>query len=182
MKMLGATAAALLFAAAAMAAPAGAQISSSPSGAGTLQGGIRHAAPRTPGLYSRPASPGRRSWNDEGPRDRDHRPNRCFRKGRCAHWGLYGYGYGYGGIGHQDMIAGGRYGYFSQGGETRGLSHGRPVYDYDRGYPFEHYSDGGRSAWSEGAGNRYARTRDCSTETTRDRRTGRQVDIRVCRN
>jgi hypothetical protein len=173
MKTLRAIAAALLIASATLAAPALAQS----AGFDFVRSG--------PGTGASPGGTHGGGWNGERPRDRERWRKRCLRNGRCGDWGSYGFGYGYGGgIGHQDMMAGGRYGYFSQGGDARGLSNGRPTYDYDRGYPYEYYREGARADRSEGPGNRYARARarECSVDTTRDRRTGREVEIRVCRN
>jgi hypothetical protein len=172
MKTLGAIAAALLIASATLAAPALAQ-----------SAGFDFVRSE-PGAGAPPGGPNGGQWNGERPRDRERWRERCRRNGRCGDWGShgYGYGYGYGGLGHQDMLAGGRYGYFSQSGDARRLSNGRPVYDYDRGYPYEYYREGARAHRGDGGGNRYARARECSFETTRDRRTGREVEIRVCRN
>ncbi len=180
MKMLGATAAALLFAATALAVPAGAQSLRAAPGAGAFQSPGQAGAT----MRARPGSPGNRTPIFDGRWERDEPRPPCFRKGRCGYWGLYGYGYGYGygGLGHQDMIAGGRYGYFSQGGHAPRTANGRATFDYDRGYPYEYYGESDRSDRSDGRGTRYARSRDCSIESTRDRRTGRAVEIRVCRN
>ncbi len=173
MKMLRAVTAALLLPSAA----AGAQTAA--------QNAPTFAAPEAgSGVKPRPGGASGRWLNADRPRDRERWRKHCGKNGRCGNWDYhgFGFGYGYGGLGHQDMMAGGRYGYFSQGGEARALSNGRPVYDYDRGYPYEYYREGARAGRGGDRGNRYARGRECSLETTRDRRTGREVDIRVCRN
>lgn len=54
-------------------------------------------------------------------------------------------------------------------------AYGRVAYDYDRGYPYDHYDDGDRG------GERYAPPPRCDTEWAWDARERRDVPIRVCR-
>ena len=59
------------------------------------------------------------------------------------------------------------------------MVNGRARYDYDRGYPYDFYRER-----SEQNGGYEAASREpyCETERTRDRRSGQQVPVRVCRN
>ena len=182
MKTLRATAAVLLFTSGVAAAPASAQ--STGPGVQFGRAGAVAAAPQRPGHYSGPRAPapiGGPGWSrDDGWWGGDRPRHPCGKRRRCRDREYYGYGYG--GIGHDRMIAGGAEGYFTQEGNQPAMVNGRPRYDYDRGYAYEYYRAEPRVQVSEGRREHSARSRDCSTEWTRDRRSGQQVAVRVCRN
>lgn len=177
MKMFRAAAALAALGGIAIASPALAQFGGSVSGgrSGSFM------APATPGFSSGferghfrlPVVPGfsdGREWRDGGRPGRPHRPDRPRRR---DWFGFGGYGIGFGGDLDPDR------GYFATGGEEPAVANGRVRYDYDRGYPYDYYRDeraehgGYETAWREPT---------CETEWTRDRRSGQQVPVRVCRN
>ena len=183
MKTLGALAAAS-FLAAAWAVPAEAQSTSA---------GAVAAAPQRPGHYSGPADHGGNplfgpGWRDDGRWwdhgrwwDGDGKGDRCRKRRRCKRPDSSEYGYAYG-SGYGGMIESGEPGFFVQSGDRPEVVNGRPHYDYDRGYPYDYYSEAAPSR-SEGGWTIYApRAPSCETELTRDRRSGEQVSVRICRN
>ncbi len=174
MKTLRGAAAALLLVSAVAAAPALAQSGGS-AGIGTARSKVGPPLPRTypGGSIGSIGGPG---WSN---REGSSRRERCRMRGWCRD--RWGYGYGYGGE-HERMIAGGEFGYFNQEGDEPSMENGRPRYDYDRGYPYEHYRGERGMMMSEGPGDYGSRSRSCETERTHDRRSGRQVEVRVCRN
>jgi hypothetical protein len=111
-----------------------------------------------------------REWRDGGRHGRPSRPDRPRRRDIA---GFGGYGIGYGSDFNRDG------GYFATQGETPAVANGRARYDYDRGYPYDYYRGGPeRSGGDETA----LRDSYCETQWTRDRRSGEQVPVRVCRN
>lgn len=151
---------------------------------------LNQGRPHRGGFPDRPGgSHGRwdRGWNGgrvdfEAGRERWRRA--CLRRGRCQNVGFFEpgyYGYGYGGITYDPLIAGGAYGYYTQ--ETAGptVEGGRARFDYDRGYPYEYYG-GARPRLGMSEGRPERGPRECATEPTRDRHTGRELSVRVCRN
>ena len=90
--------------------------------------------------------------------------------------GLLGYGgYAYDSFGYYSVSRSRHIGFFAQGGES-GVANGRGQFDYDRGYPYDHYAYG--EAGDEVA--YAAREHWCSTQWVRDGR--ERVPVRVCRN
>ena len=136
--------------------------------------------PRAGGGMDGPGRPGGGWWNGDGRGDR-HWRKRCIRRGTCGLYGYGGYygGYGYGSIGDDSLLAN-AYGYFAQDGSGVEARNGGARFDYDRGYPYEFYSAG--EPRETRVARRDYRSRECSMEATRDRHSGRQVDVRVCRN
>jgi hypothetical protein len=111
---------------------------------------------------------------------RDRRPGRrgADDRQRWARRGWYGYGIGISSGSTLDPQGG----YFAEGAEAPAVVNGRPEYAYDRGYPYDHFGSA-RSTTGARAYDGYGLAeRSCETEWTRDRRTGRQVSVRVCRN
>jgi hypothetical protein len=99
---------------------------------------------------------------------------------------FYGYGYAYGDgdgvVGYADGEPADFNGFFGNGGQVQRDADGRPIYQYDRSYPFEFSSAGQprqtRAARSEG----YAvRAASCSTELVRSATSTLSVPVRVCR-
>ena len=179
MKMLRATAAALLFASALGAAPALAQPGDGGAGAGFGSAEWARSKPGKPGGGAGDGNFGEREWA----RDRGSRGDWCRKRRWCRDRSFFGYGYGYGGgIGHDRMIAGGEFGYYAQDADRPEVANGQAHYDYDRGYPYEYYRETLRMNLSEARRDYTARSRHCQTERTRDRRSGREVEVRVCRN
>ena len=113
-----------------------------------------------------------REWRDDRRPDRPPRPHPPDRPRRRDAFGFGGYGIGFGGYLDPDR------GYFATGGEASTAANGRVDYDYDRGYPYDHY----RGPARHGAYETASREPYCETEWTRDRRSGQQVSVRVCRN
>jgi hypothetical protein len=111
-----------------------------------------------------------RNWRD-GPPDRHERRERRWRRG----W--YGYGIGISSGSTLDPQGG----YFAEGAEPPIVENGRAQYAYDRGYPYDHFGAANRMMAGDRASYDSAE-RSCETEWTRDRRTNRQVAVRVCRN
>ena len=183
MKSLATAAAAILILSGLGAGAADAQSAGFISGARTSSG-----ASMTPMNQPQPRAGGGTDgrgggWrNGDGRDDRQRWRRRCIRRGSCGFYGYggygYGYGYGYGSIGDDSLLAN-AYGYFAQEGGVEARN-GGARFDYDRGYPYEHYSQG--QARETIGGVRDYRRRECSVESTRDHRSGRQVDVRVCRN
>ncbi len=100
--------------------------------------------------------------------DRPDRPDRPRKRDRSP----YGYGIVYGGSIDPDL------GYFASRGSSRRIVNGRVEYDYDRGYPYDHYSYS-----REAEAPRHTRREAwCETEWTRDHSGGGRVPVRVCRN
>lgn len=175
MKIPGAAAAIILLASAMATPPASAQWGGAATArAWALASGHSPRRPRPP-----------REWQDaDGPRDGRSWRRHCKRNERCRGYGYgYGFGGGYGGDGYSgigdDSLLANAYGYFAHGGSASPRG-GSVRYDYDRGYPYEQYSEGPVSEPT--AVRREYRSRECSMEATRDRRSGRQVDVRICRN
>ena len=179
MKTLRAAAALLALGAVAIAPPALAQFSGSVSGA--KSGFV--IAPAAPGgsasrgfergNFPLPIVPGfsdGREWRDG---DRPDRPGGRNRPRRRDAFGFGGYGVGFGGDLDPDR------GYFANGGEAPAVANGRVRYDYDRGYPYDYYR-GERAG--HGGYETASREPYCEMEWTRDRRSGQQVPVRVCRN
>ena len=112
-------------------------------------------------------------WSS-GPRvalDSEARQHRKLRN-----YGLPGYGgYAYDGLGYYSVSRSRHIGFFAQGGEV-GVANGRGQFDYDRGYPYDHY------AYSEAGEDAVFAPREhwCSTQWVRDGR--ERVPVRVCRN
>lgn len=159
MKALRATATLLAGAVLSLAVPAAAQLSAGSSGGGrgltAVSGGTLAPSSRSgPGFVPgdprpRPGRPGRNRWHFSG--------------------GLAGEGAAY---------ARNR-GYFEQGAEGFAMSGAQPRFDYDRGYPYDHYRGPRNEPPIYGA---ERGERSCAIEATRDRSTGRLVEVRVCRN
>lgn len=126
---------------------------------------VTRARPGTRGLLDLPGSP--------------FVPEEARRRGGgdVGFWTGGGYGDGYGvrePHGYRD------YGYFSGPGAAGAQAWGGEAhYEYDRGYPYDHYrgvaDHAPRLAHAEPV-------RRCRTEWTRDRRTRAQVQVRVCAN
>ena len=133
------------------------------------------AIPRSfePGNFPIPIVPGfsdGREWRGKDRHGRPGRPDRPRRRDRNE----YHYGYGAESGNYLDPDRG----YFAEGGEARATADG-VRYDYDRGYPYDHYRGSpGRQAGYEAA----SREPYCDMKWTRDRRSGQQVSVRVCRN
>ena len=186
MNMLNAAAASLLLigAAPALAQSADFGVSAAPAAGGGIMAPAHQFTPR-PGDFTR--RPGWRSDWADGNRP-DHRGGwrkRCLQRERCRgrdHGYVYGYGYGYGyaGIAFDPLIAGAM-GYFVQDGDRPRVVDGRARFDYDRGYPYEYRYEGRPRVELSEAVPEY-RVGQCTDEQTRDRRTGRDVAVRVCRN
>ena len=177
MKTFRAAALLLALAASATSLPASAQFSARVSG-GQSAVTIAPAAPAASRGFERgdfplPIVPGfsdGREWRDGGRPGRPSRPHRPRPRGFV---GFGGYGIGYGGDLDRDR------GYFATAGEAPAVANGRARYDYDRGYPYDYYRGGPeRSGGDETA----LRDSYCETQWTRDRRSGEQVPVRVCRN
>ena len=176
MKTLRAAAALVALGGIAIAPPAHSQSSGSISG-GQSGSVLAPAAPALSlsrgferGDFPLPAVPGfsdGREWRDGDRPGRPHRPDRPGRRGPL------GYGIGFGGDLDPDR------GYFKTRGEAPAVANGRVDYDYDRGYPYDYYRGG-----SERNGGYETASREpyCETEWTRNRRSGQQVPVRVCRN
>ena len=188
MKTFGALAAASLLAAAGWAAPADAQS----TGRQFHSAGSVALAPQRPGHYSGPADPGGgplfgpgwrddRRWWDRGRRwSGDDWDDKCRRRRWCKRPDRSDYGYAYGsGYG---MIGGGEPGFFVQSGDAPEVVNGHARYDYDRGYPYDYYAEPTPRRSAYGRRDSAPRARYCETELTRDRRTGEQVSVRICRN
>lgn len=184
MTTLRAAAAAIFLVAGAAASPALAQTMTAGNGSGTsgVRAGSSMAAPERPGTYSGPRDPssiGGPYWSSDDSQWRGPGRNPCGKRRRCRDF--YYFGHGYGGISHDRLLAGGEHGYYSQVGRTPRSSGGQAHFDYDRGYPYEYYAAGPEVEMSEGRA--YApRVKHCTAEATHDRRTGRQVTVRICRN
>jgi hypothetical protein len=104
------------------------------------------------------------------------KPRRERHRNRHGWWGG---GYLYGGAGYDGWGYGRDQGYFSQSGERPLASNGQAYFDYDRGYPYDHYSEGRRDDEERSA----ARVgQSCEMEWTRDLADGDLVPVRVCRN
>ena len=86
-----------------------------------------------------------------------------------------GYGYGYDGLGYYSVSRSRHIGFFAEGGDA-GVANGRAFYDYDRGYPYDHY------AYQDEAEEivHLPREQRCSTQFVRER--GEPISVRVCRN
>lgn len=204
MARMAAIAAAAALAAAAMA---GAPASAKGSAAAVASGGGRAGAgpqygPRAvadravPAGRSRPARPGR-AYGDRVLVDRVVRArpdtrglldlpgspfvpdDRRRRRGGedFGFWTGGGYGEGYG---VRDPHGFRDYGYFSGPGAAGADSWGGEAhYEYDRGYPYDHY----RGAQDDGASLAQADPiRRCRTEWTSERRTRARVQVRICAN
>ena len=112
--------------------------------------------------------PDQRSWHrDDGRRGRRHRDSRT-----------QGYGYGFWGPG----VTGGNYpvyadgGFFSDGDASR--TPGGVAYDYDRGYPYDHYR--GRAALPLSGGSPFPdEPLGCSVKWVPG--DGGRVPVRICR-
>jgi hypothetical protein len=186
MKTLGAIAAASIFAAG-LAETAQAQSSTPQSGSV----GSVALAPQRPGHYSGPADPGGfiggPGWRNDGrwwDRGRwwsgdDRDEGKCRNRRWCKRPQSYGFAYGYGS--GQTLRREGP-GYFVQSGDAPEVLNGRPDYDYDRGYPYDYYSEAAPTRSGGGSNTHSARTSYCETKLTRDRRTREQVTVRICRN
>jgi hypothetical protein len=87
--------------------------------------------------------------------------------------GYYGYwGYGGDGDGYADTIPTlDEGGYFTSGGEVYAREGARPVYDYDRGYPYEWYKPAAERSSAARPPQRLARQISCASEGP----------VRVCR-
>jgi hypothetical protein len=99
---------------------------------------------------------------------------------------FYGYGYAYGDgdgvVGYADGVPADFNGFFGNGGQVQRTADGRPIYQYDRSYPYEFSSAGQprevRAARSEG----YAvRAASCSTQMVPSATSTLSVPVRVCR-
>ena len=114
-----------------------------------------------------------REWRDGSRPDRPRRPDRPDGPRRRDAFGFGGYGIGFGVELDPDL------GYFATGGEAPAVANGRVAYDYDRGYPYDYYRGGpaGHGGYETASREPY-----CETEWTKDRRSGQQVPVRVCRN
>jgi len=99
-------------------------------------------------------------------------PSREERRRRTFHG--YG-GYLYEGLGFHSVSRSRHIGFFAEGGEAA-VANGRAYYDYDRGYPYDHY------AFEEAEEDVVPPPREhwCSTQWVRDGR--ERVPVRVCRN
>ena len=177
MKTLRAATAVLALGGIAMAPPALAQSRVGNFG-GQSASAIAPAAPAPSRGFERgdfplPIVPGLsdgREWRNDGRPGRPHKPDRQRRR----HWfGYGGYGIGFGGDFDPDR------GYFASGAEAPAVANGHARYDYDRGYPYDHYRGSPERNGSYETGSRET---ICETEWTRDRRSGQQVPVRVCRN
>lgn len=98
-------------------------------------------------------------------RDRGDRPRR---RGRIQELGLIGGDWSDGGWGYEHNRTAEGNGYFGHGSSDGGR------YDYDRGYPYDHYDDGGTGERS------YARPTRCRTEWVPDGH-GEEVPVNICR-
>ena len=171
MKALRATAALLAGAVLTLTAPAGAQWSAG--------GGAGPAAAPSSGFAGAAASPMRRrnppggDFTDRARRSRNpgewQQPRRPLRDRETGPywWG----GYGYAAYGWDDG--------FSADESAVEVIGGRARFEYDRGYPYEHYSTPRtlRPSYRAERGEP-----SCEVERTRDRRTRGIVEVRVCRN
>ena len=114
------------------------------------------------------------------------------RRGRHHHNDYDGYDGGYwiptgfadgDGSGYVGTIGVRDIGFFHQRGAVHALGSGHASYDYDRGYPYDFYSErderGDERAY---AMSDKPRAHGCQSELTRDRRNGGSVEVRVCRN
>ena len=88
-------------------------------------------SPPVPGRSAAWESGPTRRWTSGRP-GRGHEPRRRHRRHGFA---LFGWSGGYG-ADRAEVLAGG--GFFTEGAQTRSTN-GSVVYDYDRGYPYEHY-------------------------------------------
>jgi hypothetical protein len=111
-----------------------------------------------------------RTWRDGRP-DRNERRERRWRRG----WDGYGIGISSG------STLDPQGGYFAEGAEPPIVENGQAQYAYDRGYPYDHVGSADRMMAGDRASYGSAE-RSCETEWTRDRRTNRDVAVRVCRN
>ena len=89
-----------------------------------------------------------------------------------GYWGGYGVPYAY------TIPVADYFGYFGAGGEVR-VHRGMPVYDYDRGYPYDYYN-GDAPLADNSAAPGDPRAFHCEIESVRDAR-GRPIEVRVCR-
>lgn len=177
MKAVRATAALLAGAALTLAFPVQAQWSQS-SGSSAIFHAPAAGSPvggsdwSSPGPFSEEM---RRGGASDGERDR-RRPRRD-RYGQRYGWqgGFYLPG---GGYVYDDPGFGPDRGYFSQNGERPLKSGGQAYFDYDRGYPYEHYNEPRHDE-----DRRLARAEpSCEMAWTRDLSNGDLVPVRVCRN
>jgi len=193
MRTLGAAAALILLTAGFAASPAGAQSSGSVFSGHTRIGSSMVAMNQSaPKAGRNPRCPGRGwGWNGDRPHDGNRWRKRCMRRGWCRGerhdhdsgyaygWGG-GYGYGYSGIGDDSLLAN-AYGYFAQDGTGAKVDGGEVHYDYDRGYPYDYYFAERRPFEMSSPPLEYRR-RECTMQPARDRRTGGNVEVRICRN
>lgn len=175
MKTLRAAAALVALCGIAIAPPALAQSGGSVSGPGSFMAPAAPAPANSRGFergnFPLPIVPGfedGREWRDGSRPGLPDKPNTPWWRDPFG----FGYGIGYGRDLDRDR------GYFARGGEAS-AANGRVRYDYDRGYPYDHYREGPeRNDGYESA----SREPFCEMEWTRDRRSGQQVPVRVCRN
>ena len=154
-------------------------------GFGGVRGGFERGNFPVPGLPSWSDSFGHRNhfrfgFHRPGRIDRPDRPNRPHRRHRRHRDDVYdhGYGYAYGyGIGIGGVIDPDR-GYFATGGEAIQVGSGHVDYDYDRGYPYDHYRPGEQETAYDMPG----RPSYCETRWTRDGQSKDRVPVRICRN
>jgi hypothetical protein len=177
MKTLRIVTAALFLGGPMCAAPSLAQsLGSFASAPGTTAGGP--AASAALGPFSRVIGRGDRiggpGWSDGGSW-RERRPGRRGHH-RWPRHGWYGYGIGIG----SNTATAGNGGYFAEGAEAPTVENGQARYAYDRGYPYDHFAARDERVTDARGYGRGAPS--CETEWTRDRRTGQQVSVRVCRN
>lgn len=201
-KMAAIAAAALLAAGAIGAAPAPAKSSGAAAARGdAFRGGrqigtpirVDRFAPSRRGFRGRPAPRGDRIIVDRRPGagpfpsglldlpGSPFVPDDRHRRRGGGDFGFYSDGYYDGGYGVQDPHGYRDYGYFSGPGAAGAeASGGKAHYDYDRGYPYDHY-DAGEEADGEGVA--YAESvRRCRLQWTTDRRTRAKVQVRICSN
>lgn len=91
-------------------------------------------------------------------------------------WDYYGYGDG---SGVQEPIGYRDYGYFDQQRDGRTRS-GRGGFDYDRGYPYDHYRESAADERGESDYADAASVTRCRVTWTRDRKSREQVPVRIC--
>lgn len=120
-----------------------------------------------------------REWTSRGHGFKHHLGGRHHGFGQSFWPGDYGVGFG---IGYGGYVTGGYRDsdyFIPYSGPRAAARYGRVVYDYDRGYPYDYYSDDGPGGASVAAATRAPR---CTVEWGWDARERRDVPIRVCRH
>lgn len=183
MTRIGPVASLAFFVSLGVAAPAGAQSGTFASSGGSVSNVVASPAPVGRFEAGNFPVPGLSRWSGSGgsggfsrfERDRSDRHDQRWRGRRRGGGYAYGYGYGIGIGGAGDPERG----YFADGGDARKGRDGQVDYDYDRGYPYDHYSPREERELAYEAA---PRERYCETVWARGGRSDDRVPVTVCRN